>query len=333
MTKVKVLQSIDYDMQIYEMTSERVRVVMTNVGCHLLSIFTPDREGKMADILLGYQEITHGMDDGQYLGALCGRVAGRIAGASFRLNDKTYQLSVNEGENHLHGGASGFDKKIFSTEILPNGIRFSYISEDGEEGYPGRLKLQAEYILRDNILYTNFVATTDEDTIVNIAGHPYFNLSGGTEEIYTHELKIDANEIACIDSKHLPTGEYINVEGTPFDFHEYHEIKENLAKPHPQLALPGGFDHAFMLGSGFEQIALRHRLSGRMVEIMTNLPCAVIYTGNPKGIAIETQYLPDSIHIEEESQVILRSNQEYHARTAYCFEVMQEEVEEDWKIH
>ncbi len=330
-------KSADTGINIYEIKNAHLRVIASNLGCHILSIYAPDREGRMEDIVLGYQNVEDCRKDNSCLGAIVGRVANRIGGAAFTLNGRTFTLAANAGENHLHGGLEGFDRKLFSPEILADGLRFTYVSPDGEEGYPGTLTLQVEYLLEGDRLHLNFYADTDKDTILNITAHTYFNLSAGREKIYGHQLQIMADRFAAVDKSCLPTGERRDVAGTPFDFRQFHEIGERISEDDDQLKNAGGYDHAFFLKGDRDQVRLYHAGSGRLVSISTTLPTVQVYSANylaggapgkggkpyenRDGVALETQYMPDSIHREKDSPVILRAGESYRAKTTYRFSV------------
>ena len=339
-TIVDIIEKRENGITFFEMKNEELRIKITNLGCHILSIFSKNRDGLVEDIVLSYENVEGCKDDGSYMGAVVGRVANRIKGASFELNGKKYLLVPNNGANHLHGGKEGFDQKLFQYEIIENGIIFSYISPHMEEGYPGTLQLKVKCTLNDKILRLEYSACSDEDTLCNITNHSYFNLSAGKEKIYDHFLKIDADEFACVDKNCCTNGKFMKVEGTPFDFREFHKIGERINEENVQLKLAGGYDHSFILNGYKNQISMYDELSGRKLTVSTSLPCAQIYTGNflaggcngkdgkpyenRDGVAIETQFLPDSIHLEENPSVILRKGEVYHSTTEYVFEVVTE---------
>lgn len=286
-TAVNVIEERENGITFFEMKNDELQIRVTNLGCHILSIFAKDRDGKQEDVVLGFEEIEDCKEDGTYMGAIVGRVANRIKGASFELNGKTYKLAVNNGPNHLHGGEIGFDQKIFCYEIIENGILFSCISPDMEEGYPGTLELKVKYLLTGNNLTMEYEAWSDEDT--------------------------------------------------PFDFHDYHKIGERINDDCEQLKLASGYDHSFMVKGDENQLSLYDEKSGRKLTVSTTLPAVQIYTGNfldegcngkqgkpyenRDGVAIEPQFLPDSIHIEKEPKVILRKGEIYKATTKYIFQV------------
>ena len=181
MTETKILEKRENGIVIFEMKQKEIRVIVTNLGCTILSVFVPDRNGVYGDVVLGFENIEDSKTAGSYFGALVGRIANRIGDAQFDLNGKHYTLAANNGKNHLHGGDSGFDQKLFDYEILADGIRFTCISPDGEEGYPGTLQVKVDYILTEHSLEINYCATADQDTIVNLTNHSYFNLSAGQD--------------------------------------------------------------------------------------------------------------------------------------------------------
>lgn len=337
MAEIKLVKQKENGICFFEMKNENLRIITTNLGCHILSIFTKDRQGEAADIVLGFENVEDSRRDGSYMGALVGRVANRIGNAQFQLNGVTYTLYANNGVNHLHGGKEGFHKKIFQHEIIDDGIRFSYLSPDMEEGYPGNLSLQVTYRLKKDGLELEYEAVSDQDTIINITNHPYFNLSGGREKIYHHQMMMKADQIACVDENCLANGEFLEVKNTPFDFSSFHEIGERINEDHEQLKRAGGYDHSFLVAETKDQAVLYDPVSGRKLIVSTTLPCIQVYTANfleggcngkhgkpyenRDGVALEAQFLPNSIHIEEEPKVILRKGEQYHAVTSYRFEV------------
>ena len=338
MMKVRMIEQRDNGVCLFELKNDEIKVITSNLGCHVLSVFTKDREGNFGDVVLGFENVEdcwHG--DGSYMGAIAGRVANRIGDAKFELNGKTYELAANNGKNSLHGGIKGFNQKIFKYELLEDGICFIYLSPDMEEGYPGNLYLKVVYRLCDNTLKMEYEAVSDQDTLINITNHSYFNLSAGKDKIYHHQLKVKADEIACVDENCLANGTFLKIENTPFDFKEFHEIGERINDDHEQLKLAGGYDHSFMVKDEEEQLILYDKETGRKMTMTTTLPCIQVYTANflsggcngkggkpyenRDGVALEAQFLPNSIHIEKEPKVILRKGGEYEAVTTYRFEV------------
>ena len=335
--KVRMIEQRDNGVCLFELKNDEIRVITSNLGCHILSVFTKDREGNFGDVVLGFENVEdcwHG--DGSYMGAIAGRVANRIGDAKFELNGKTYELAANNGKNSLHGGIKGFNQKIFKYELLEDGIRFIYLSPDMEEGFPGSLYLKIVYRLSGNELKMEYEAMSDQDTLINIANHSYFNLSAKDSKIYDHQLMIKSDQIACADENGLPTGEFLDVENTPFDFKSFHEIGERIHDDDEQLKFVGGYDHCFMLKDEKDQAVLYDKESGRKLTITTTLPCMQLYAGNflaggsdgkfgkpyenRDGVALEPQFLPNSMNIEKKPRVILRKDEEYEAVTTYRFE-------------
>ena len=335
--KVRMIEQRDNGVCLFELKNDEIKVITSNLGCHVLSVFTKDREGNFGDVVLGFENVEdcwHG--DGSYMGAIAGRVANRIGDAKFELNGKTYELAANNGKNSLHGGIKGFNQKIFKYELLEDGIRFIYLSPDMEEGFPGSLYLKIVYRLSGNELKMEYEAMSDQDTLINIANHSFFNLSAKDSKIYDHQLMIKSDQIACADENGLPTGEFLDVENTPFDFKSFHEIGERIHDDDEQLRFVGGYDHCFMLKDEKDQAVLYDKESGRKLTITTTLPCMQLHAGNflaggsdgkfgkpyenRDGVALEPQFLPNSMNIEKKPRVILRKGEEYEAVTTYRFE-------------
>lgn len=335
---IQVLEKLDNGIDLISMKNDDIEVVVTNYGCTIVKVLMKDKNGNIDDVVLGYDDVkTYGEVDA-YLGALVGRIANRIKVGKFTLNDEEYTLAVNNGPNHLHGGIKGFSYQVFDYEVKDdNTVEFHYISKDGEEGYPGTLDFKAIYTLEADTLNIRYLATTDKDTIINITNHSYFNLSGKKENIYNHKLTLKCNQFACIDNDGLPTGEFRNVEGTPFDFNEGAFIGDKIELEYDQLTAGNGFDHPFIFSALKDQAILEHEESGRRLTVSTTLPGAQIYTANfldgrlgkygqhyykRDAVCIETQNLPDAIHIEEKPTTILKKGEVYDETTSYKFEVI-----------
>lgn len=339
MTTIKIIKSYkDKKIDFIEMKNDALKVVVTNYGCHILSIYMKDKEENWGDVVLGFKDLETYETQDKYIGALVGRFANRIKAGHFSLNGKNYQLAINNGPNHLHGGIDGFNHQVFDYRIENNQVIFTYLSKDKEEGYPGNLTLEVTYALNDQQLDVHYHAVSDQDTLINITNHSYFNLSSEKENILNHDLCVKADKIACIDADGLPTGEIMAVKQTPFDFNQMHRIGECLKQNHLQLQLGNGLDHPFILSDTKDQICLYHALTGRQLTVSTSLPCVQIYTANyldggltgkygyayqsRDAVCIETEYLPDGIHLEKEPQCILKKGENYDAYTSYRFEVI-----------
>jgi aldose 1-epimerase len=315
---------------------------ITNYGAIIVSIYVPDRNGKLTDIVQGYESIgEYVKGNGPYMGAVCGRSANRIAKGKFTLDDKTYSLAVNNGPNALHGGLEGFNKKVWDViKTASDSVKLQYISADGEEGYPGKLTVEVTYTLTDaNELRLDYLATTDKSTIVNLAGHSYFNLAGeGSGDILNQELMINAVYFTPCDDTNIPTGEIRFVKGTPMDFTRPKKIGQDIDMDDEQLRYGAGYDHNWVLNNrtgrpGLAAIA-HDPVSGRVMEVYTTQPGLQFYSANwpddqlGKGgkkygrrwaFALETQHFPDSINKPHFPSVILNPGESYKNSCIYKF--------------
>ncbi|MBT2657186.1 galactose mutarotase [Bacillus sp. ISL-18] len=315
-----------------------------NYGCIITKIITPDQNGNFENIVLGYDTLAEYVSGSYFLGTVVGRVAGRIKEGSFDLDGKTYTLAKNENNNHLHGGNKGFDKVIWNASIDENdeevSVQFSYLSPDGEEGYPGNVNIKVMYTLNNqNELTIHYSGISDEKTLLNLTNHSYFNLSGNIKrDILNHSLSIKSDKFLELNDELLPTGELLDVFGTPFDFTSERLIQSGVEANHPQNQLAGqGYDHPFLLSSNHDQeIVLTDSVSGRTLTIETDEPGVVVYSGNQMksegeiygvpsrkylGICLETQGLPDAIHHPNFPSWVLEKDQEYTSVTKYKFGV------------
>jgi len=315
-------------------------------GATLVSLKTPDRSGNMADVVLGYKDLDGYVNDKAYLGATVGRYANRVANGKFTLDGKTYELPKNDGPNTLHGGLKGFNKRLWAAHEVssPNGqaVRFSYVSKDGEEGFPGNLKVDVTYSLsNDNALRIEYAATTDKTTVVNLTNHAYFNLAGeGSGDILGHELTLHANRFTPVSSTLIPTGESRAVKGTPFDFTTVHSIGERIDQDDEQLKFGKGYDHNWVLNGGKGAApALAAEAhdpkSGRVLQVATTEPGIQLYTGNfldgtiqgksgaaynrRNAFCLETQHFPDSPNHPDFPSTVLKPGQRFHSVTIYKF--------------
>lgn len=307
-------------VRIFTLTNRHgLRARVTEYGAILVSMETPDRDGKCADLTLGYDTLAGWLDNPAYLGATCGRFGNRIANGKFTLDGKEHMLATNNDPGgipcHLHGGLAGFDKVLWSGRITDEGVEFSYLSEHGEEGYPGNLAVRVTYMLTDaNELVWRVEATTDAPTIVNVIHHSYWNLSGDLSTTADgHLLTINADSYLPTDIGMIPTGEIAPVAGTPMDFTKPTVIRERSEQDFEALKTGNGYDHCWVLnGGGGVRLAARLKdpKTGRVLEVHTDQPGVQIYAGNfldgyvsgkngiryPRrgGICLETQCFPDS---------------------------------------
>ncbi len=336
---VLALAASAQDFQVFTLKNKAgLEAKITNYGGILMSLKAPDRQGKFADIVLGFDTPQEYRDKnaGPYFGALIGRYANRIAKAQFNLDGKTYPLAANNGPNALHGGRIGFDKKFWTATQQGNRLTLTLISPDGEEGYPGELKASVVYTLTDsNELQIDYSASTTKPTVVNLTNHSYFNLSGG-RDILSHELQLNASRFTPVDSGLIPTGELRPVSGTPFDFQKPTAIGARIDANDEQIRLGGGYDHNFIL-DGKTAATVYDPLSGRTLTVTTTEPAVQFYTGNfldgtltAKGGAkytkrqafcLETQHYPDSPNQPKFPTTILRPGQTYRSQTIFRFGV------------
>ena len=335
MVNVKQISSFSDKVHIYSLENETLALTVTNLGCRILSLYAPDRSGKREDIILGLADPADIENDTAYFGGVVGRVANRIKCGIFSLNGKTYHLATNNNGNHNHGGLKGFDKRVFSADPVSDGIVFTYRSVDGEEGYPGNLDVKVSYSMSENRLIIGFEATCDQDTIVCLANHMYFNLTGGKRDILDHKLKLAASEVGLVDEACMVTGEIISVEGTPFDFRKGDVIRKGARSDHPSVIAAKGLDHPYVLDPGPDQIVLSESGSGRVLTISTDAPSLQVYSGNYLstaapgksgepysdyfGIALEPQIMPNTINTDDRERVILRAGETYRTTTTYTF--------------
>lgn len=336
---IEVIKHIDDQIDLISMKNEQLEVVVSNYGCTIIKVIMADKNGHKDDVVLGYDDFTQYQTLDAYLGALVGRVANRIKAGQFSLNGQDYHLAVNNGPNHLHGGIKGFSYQVFDYTIEDeHTLKLHYLSKDGEEGYPGDLDLTVTYTLKDDTLTAHYQATSSADTLINITNHSYFNLSGHKEDIYQHTLQIHASQFACVDSDGLTTGELKDVEGTPFDFRQPALIGERVEQDDEQLKIGKGFDHPFLFDTQSNQVILTHEPTGRQLIVSTTLPQAQIYTANyldgrlgkygeryyaRDAVCIETQNMPDAIHLEEHPTTLLKKGETYDEITSYQFKVIQ----------
>jgi aldose 1-epimerase len=327
----------------YTITSKNgVVVKLISRGATLTEWHVPDKNGKMDDVVFGFDDVAGYESKGNgYFGATAGRVANRIAGGKFKVDGKEYNVAKNDGPNALHGGVKrSLDKVVWDGQPFENasgqGVVFKYVSPDGEEGYPGKLTTRVTYTLTDkDELKIDYEAVTDKATPINLTNHAYFNLSGaGAPTILDHELKLEADRYTPIDDTLIPTGELASVEGTPFDFREFHKIGERVEQLNDK---PGkGYDHNFVLNNQDGDLALaatvREAKSGRVLKVYTTEPGVQFYGGNfldgvkgkdgksypyRSGFCLETQHYPNSVNQPDFPDAVLRPGKTYRHTCIY----------------
>lgn len=320
-------------------------VKITNYGGIIVSIMVPDKNGKLGDVVLGYDQLDGYVKNNPYFGSLVGRYGNRIAQGKFSLEGHTFSLAQNNNGNHLHGGIKGFDKVVWKAQPFTGaagaGVKLTYLSKDGEEGYPGNLSTTVVYILTpQNELKIEYLATTDKTTVVNLTNHSYFNLSGsGT--ILDHVVQIFADRTTPVDKGLIPTGEIKSVKGTPLDFTTPHAIGARIQSKDQQMVFGGGYDHNFVLNSEGGKLALAAKVfcpaSGRLMEVSSTEPGIQFYSGNfldgtikgkggqvykqRSGLCLETQHFPDSPNKLQFPSTILKPGQRYQTTTIIKFSV------------
>ncbi len=344
--------SNDQPVELFILTNANGAVAeITNYGGVVTKLIMPDRNGNMADVVLGFDSLDEYKELSPYFGALIGRFGNRIAGGKFSLNGTEYTLVANEmpkRNTHLHGGNIGFDKVIWDAEAYDtdNGpaLELSYLSKDGEEGYPGYLSVKTVYTLtNDNALKIHFTATTDQDTVVNLTNHSYFNLAGeGSGEITDHQVKIHSDSFTPVNAELIPTGEIRQVAGTPLDFNEFKTIGRDIDADYDQMEICGGYDHNFVIRNDKAgELALAAEVlepnSGRVLEVYTTQPGTQFYTGNflsdeedlfgkggklyPKcsAFCFEPQHFPDSPNKPQFPSAVLKTGDIYDHTIIYKF--------------
>jgi len=336
------------NVDLYALTNSKgTEARITTYGGTLVSLKVPDKNGKLGDVVLGYDSLADYQKATSYFGALIGRYGNRIAKGKFSIDGKEYKLAVNNGVNHLHGGLKGFDKVIWtaSPSIQADGahLELTYLSRDGEEGYPGSLNVKVDYVLTENnelkIIYS---ATTDRPTVVNLTHHSYFNLAGaGQGTILDHQLTLNADHFTPTDSGSIPIGELRSVKGTPFDFTKATAIGARIDQADEQLKFGNGYDHNFVLNKKNGDLSLAATVyestSGRVMEVFTTEPGVQFYTGNfldgsikgksgqnyPRrsGFCLEAQHFPDSPNQPKFPSTVLRPGKIYTQTSIYKFSV------------
>lgn len=321
-------------------------VTLSSLGAGIVSVCVPDRNGNLANVALGYGNPADYLHDGPCMGKVPGRYANRIAGGKFSIGEKDYTLAINNGPNALHGGPEGFQNRIWEVSELPNGVRFTYRSADGEEGYPGNLLVKADYFWNDhNILELHLTAETDAETVLNLTNHAYWNLRGeDSGSVLDHTLRLKASHYLPTDETLIPTGELAPVEGTPMDFRSPKRLGEDIKASFPAIEYGKGYDSCWATDGWkkwrfIQGIArLEDPESGRVLEVGSTMPGVQIYTGNwlsgcpasesgkeysdYDGVAIEMQYYPDSPNQGAFPSTLLKPGERFDERIRFEFKTL-----------
>jgi aldose 1-epimerase len=349
--EAKVTKSVFGEMpdgrkvDIYTLEEGALKARVMTYGARLVSLEVPDRNGKTADVVLGYDSLEpYTKDPKTYFGAIVGRYGNRIAHGTFELDGKRYHLPINDGDNSLHGGTVGFDKVLWQGKEIPGGVELTLVSKDGDQGYPGTLTARVRYTLEAHALKIEYFATTDKDTVLNLTNHSYFNLAGeGQGDILGHVLTIPADRYTPVDSGLIPTGELAPLAGTPLDFRKPAPIGARIHDNFEQLRLGKGYDHNFVLngqmGALHEAAQVVDPKSGRVLTVETTQPGVQFYSGNfldgtahgkhghvynqHVALCLETQHFPDSPNHPKFPTSELKPGETYHYVTVFKFSTAQ----------
>jgi len=326
----------------YILENAKMRVKVISYGATIRTIELMEEDGQSTDVVLGFDDIAGYENHDAYFGATIGRFANRIKGGRFNLDGQEYQLDLNNGKCHLHGGFNGFDKRVFEASVSGDTLSLSYFSPDMEEKFPGNLTFTVSYQLKENnSLKINYTATTDKDTILNITNHSYFNLNGQSDDILSHKMQFNSEEVLEFDREGLSTGRILAIKGTPLDFSNFKEVREAACADWPQIEYVGGLDHAFILdGANKKELRLAAILQSpdgqRTLTMMTDMPAFHVYSANylegkfsgknsvaykkNAAICFEPEYYPDSVLYKDFPSPILRKGETYRHNIVYKFD-------------
>ena len=328
---------------LYTLSNNKgMEVSIINYGGIITSLKVPQKKGEKLDVVLGFDSLEEYLDEHPYFGAIIGRIGNRIANSRFVLNNQEYYLYANDGKNHLHGGAKGYDSYVWGAKAINNGVEpslvLSYFSRDGEEGYPGNLDLTVTYTLtNDNELEINYQGVSDQDTIINLTNHSYFNLNGMEDTVLNHELQLNAKFYTATNEELIPSGAILPVADTPLDFRKSKKIAKEIESDFAPLKYAGGYDHNFVLNSNDELSlagSVYEEFTDILMEVFTDQPGVQLYTANSVsnvkgkdgkvydknyGICLETQHFPDAINHSHFPSIVLRAGELYDTTTIYKF--------------
>lgn len=330
---------------LYEITNENgMKAVVTDFGATLHSLYVPDQDGKLRDVVWGYETVAgYEIDNGPYFGATVGRIANRVGGAVVTINGVDYKMAVNERTNCLHSGPDGYHLRIWKTELLENAVKFSLLSPDGDQGLPGNFDLHVTYtVTEDNGLHISYDGISDQDTYVSLTNHSYFNLDGeDSHSILEHELWLNADAYTRVSEEMISTGEIMDVTGTAMDFRTPKALGKDIGREEEPLRIGGGYDHNWVINAHKKEEAVARvssAKSGICMEVFTDCPGIQVYTGNFLGnkeggkrgrryedrsaVAFETQQFPDAMHHDNFPSALLKAGEDFHTETEYRFAVL-----------
>jgi aldose 1-epimerase len=330
-------------VDVYTVKNADLEVRITTYGARIVSLKTKDRDGKVGDVVLGYNSVDGYVAEGiakTYFGAIVGRYGNRIRGGKFSVDGKTYQIPPNNNGNALHGGPHGFDDQMWTGKALPDGVEMSLVSKDGDMGFPGTLTVHVRYTLVGSAVHINYSATTDKATVTNITNHAYFNLSGdGSGDILGEVLMLNADGYTPVDAGLIPVGGVQPIAGTPFDFRKATPIGARINVPNDQLKIAGGYDHNWVLNGKNGEMKVAAKLydpkTGRVLTVSTTQPGVQFYSGNfltgafkgktgavysqHTGLCLETQHYPDSPNQPAFPTTLLKPGETLHTETIFAF--------------
>jgi aldose 1-epimerase len=328
-------------VDLYTLKSEGIEASIMTYGARVVSIKTPDRDGKVANVVLGYSALDgYVADKSTYFGAIVGRYGNRIAFGKFSIDGHQYQVPTNNNANSLHGGTVGFDRLVWQGKAITDGVEMTLVSKDGDQGYPGTLTVHVRYTVHHGALRIDYVESTDKPTVVNLTNHSYFNLAGdGTSTILNDEVMLPADKYTPVDAGLIPTGVLAPVEGTPFDFRKATAIGARIHDDNEQLKIAGGYDHNWVLRGNNGEVKTAARVydsnSGRVLTVTTTEPGVQFYTGNfldgtkygaaqeghakNTGLCLETQHFPDSPNHPAFPTTELKPGEMRHSTTTFTF--------------
>lgn len=339
--KTEFISKTNTGIELYRLENDNgMSVQIMTYGARIHKLFVPNKCGEFIDAVAGFEDLEEYKNDhGTYFNAIIGRVGNRIGGAEFELDGKKYPLYKNDGSNHLHGGKEGFDKKLWIASVGDGAsLTLTYLSKDGEEGYPGNLQVQVTYSLtNDNELKISYQATGDSDTPCSLTNHAYFNLNGGFKSVLDHEIYINSSSLTAVDGELIPHGDILEIEGTAFDFGTPKKLGRDIKADEPMLKAARGYDFNYILRGGDGEAARAYsNESGVKMSVYTDAPCMQFYTGNfldgfvgkkvypyQSAFCMETQGYPNACNVPSFPSMILRAGDIYKTTTVYKFEVVE----------
>jgi len=329
-------------VDMYILNDGKIEARILTYGARLAALNAPDRDGKLADVVLGHSSLQGYLEDqSTHFGGIVGRYGNRLAKGTLSIDGKTYHVPLNNNGNALHGGTVGFDQKVWEAKMIPSGVELTLVSPDGDMGFPGKLTAHVRYTVRGGALQIDYTATTDKTTVLNLTNHAYFNLAGeGNGTILDHTIRLNADRYTPVDSGLIPTGDVPSVAGTPLDFHQAGVIGAHIDDNNEQLKIAGGYDFNWVLNGAEKAMKIAAQVedpkSGRVLTVTTTEPGVQFYTGNfltgvyhaknnngayvkRSGFCLETQHFPDSPNQPKFPSTLLKPGQTMHSTTTFAF--------------